>query len=91
MAEPLFARLQSMHERIKREASGSIAKYARLLGIRVIIAIVGKRFAYRCYYTLQYFRSDDLILWYALYWIVVCRILIKTRLAKVFVKQRTPS
>jgi len=86
MVEPLFARLQSMNERIKREASGSSAKYARLLGIRVIIAIVGKRFAYRCYYTLQYFRREDLILWYILYCIVLCGMLAKIRLSRFFLR-----
>jgi hypothetical protein len=88
MAESLFTRMESLHERIKCQAAGSNAKYVMLLVMHIILAIV-KRLAYCCWCTVQYFRRDDRILWFILYWIVFCSMLIKLKFSKVFLKHNT--
>lgn len=89
MLNIFFARLKSLHRRLKRDASGVNAKYALLLGIRIVYAILGKGIVYRCYYTLRYFSREDLLLWYLFYWILVGGMLLKLRFSR-FSQKQTP-
>ena len=95
MDNSFSSKLKRVHRSVREEAAGSTFRYCVLFCGRILYVLFGKTIVARCYYfirnTLRYFRRDDLILWYALYWIVVCRMLIKIRLAKVYVKQNTPS
>jgi hypothetical protein len=95
MDDSFLSKLKRVHRSVTEEAVGSTVRYCVLFCGRILYVLFGKTIVARCYYfirnTLRYFRGDDLILWYALYWIVVCRMLIKIRFAKVYVKQNSPS
>jgi hypothetical protein len=95
MDDSFASKLKRIHCGVREEAAGSTVRYCVLFCGRILYVLFGKTIVARCYYcirnTLRYFRREDLILWYALYWLAVFKILIKTRFAKVFVKQRTTS
>ena len=84
MPESFSARMQKFHERLKRDAAGVNLKYILLLGIRIVMALLGKPLVYRCYQAIQYFRREDLLVWYLFYWMLFCGTLIKRRFARFF-------
>ena len=95
MDDSFSSKLKRVHRCVREEAAGSTIRYCLLFCGRVLYVLFGKTIVARCYYyirnTLQYFRRDDHILWYVLYWLAVGRLLIKIKLANVSAKQRTPT
>ena len=95
MDDSFSSKLRRVHRGVREEAAGSTVRYCFQFFGRIMYVLFGKTIVARCYYyirnSLRYFRREDLILWYALYWLVWCRMLIKIKLAIVFVKQNTSS
>lgn len=82
MLKEYVDRLESLHDRLKREASGINIKYCILFGIRILYALLGKGIVYRCFNIVRYFIKEDLLAWYLLYWVLFGGVLLKARFKK---------
>jgi hypothetical protein len=92
MDDSFSSKLKRVHRGVREEAAGSTVRYCVLFCGRILHVLFGKTIVARGYYylryktgnTLLYFRRDDLIVWYVLYWIVFCGMLVKIKLARIF-------
>jgi len=84
MAEAFSARMQKFHQRLKQDAAGVNLKYVLLLVMRMVMAVLGKSLVYKCYHGIQYFRREDLLLWYLFYWMLFYGTLMKRKIARFF-------
>ncbi len=83
MLKKYFERLESLHDRLKREASGINIKYCILLGIRILYALLGKGIVYKCFNVIRYFIKEDLLIWYLFYWVLFSGVQLKTWFSRI--------